>query len=381
MSGDAETLERLLREHEALFRDEQPPAYVPRGPRPDYSGLDSRVIIAREHQLDGWESCATFFAARDSADSPVARFEEAVDAVIAGDLPKLQTLLAATPDLARARSARQHHATLLNYIGANGIEGFRQKTPPNVVAVAATLLDAGAEVDALADLYGGHFHTLALIATSIHPKLAGVQEDLTRFLIARGAGADSSINASLADGQDKVASFLAMRGAPVDLEGAAGLGQLDTVRTFFDANGRLASSATSAQMLNGFSWACRYGHADVATFLLDRGADVNALLAPYQQTGLHWAAFGGYGSVVDLLLKRGARVDVVDGKWETTPLVWALHRWSENEVPREPRYYEVVRLLVDHGAHVKPDWLTAPKVRADAAMRHALRHGSRNTRS
>jgi len=39
---------------------------------------------------------------------------------------------------------RRHHATLLHYVGANGIESFRQKTPANAVDIARLLLDAGA---------------------------------------------------------------------------------------------------------------------------------------------------------------------------------------------------------------------------------------------
>ena len=78
-------------------------------------------------------------------------FETAVEAVIAGDLDTLRALLRSDPSLVRARSQREHHATLLHYVSANGVEDERQKTPPNAVEVARTLLEAGAEVDALAD--------------------------------------------------------------------------------------------------------------------------------------------------------------------------------------------------------------------------------------
>lgn len=57
--------------------------------------------------------------------------------------------------LARARSARVHHATLLHYGAANGVEDFRQQSTPNAVTVARRLLEAGAKVDALADTYDG----------------------------------------------------------------------------------------------------------------------------------------------------------------------------------------------------------------------------------
>ena len=82
-------------------------------------------------------------------------FESAVEAVIAGDLATLESLLKNHPELVRARSLREHRATLLHYVAANGVEDYRQKSPKNAVAVAQMLLRAGAEADALADMYGG----------------------------------------------------------------------------------------------------------------------------------------------------------------------------------------------------------------------------------
>ena len=69
----------------------------------------------------------------------------------------------------RARSARRHRATLFHYVGSNGIEGFRQRAPKNLVAIAAALLDAGADVNATAQMYGDADTTIGLAATSIHP--------------------------------------------------------------------------------------------------------------------------------------------------------------------------------------------------------------------
>ena len=67
----------------------------------------------------------------------------------------------------RQQSRRRHHARLLHYVGANGVEGFRQRTPANIVRIAEALIDAGADIDAEADMYGGGSRTLMLVATSI----------------------------------------------------------------------------------------------------------------------------------------------------------------------------------------------------------------------
>ena len=99
---------------------------------------------------------------------PDAPFETAVDAVVDGDVETLTDLLRANPDLVRARSSREHRATLLHYVGANGVEDERQRTPKNAVEVTRVLLDAGADIHSMADIYGGS-HTFGLVATSIHP--------------------------------------------------------------------------------------------------------------------------------------------------------------------------------------------------------------------
>ena len=66
----------------------------------------------------------------------------------------LKRLLDENPQLIRARSTREHQATLLHYVSANGVEGYRQKTPNNAAKVAEILLQAGAEVDAEAHTAG-----------------------------------------------------------------------------------------------------------------------------------------------------------------------------------------------------------------------------------
>src|SRR5262245_24526482 len=255
IAGDVRALERLLDEHPKLLREEHAPAYVPSGPGPHYGKLDARTIIAREQRFENWDEYEAFLRARGDESSQVARFETAVEAVITGDVTLLAQLLEADPTLIHTRSLRTHHSQLLHYIGANGIEGFRQKTPNNAVAVLELLLDSGAEINAEAGMYGGTT-TLGLVATSIHPQLAGVQDALIATLLERGATFANSVapdytsgnlvNACLANGRPQAAELLAQRGAPLDLEGAAGVGRLDVVKTFFTKDGEL-TNATEQQ--------------------------------------------------------------------------------------------------------------------------------------
>jgi ankyrin repeat protein len=276
------------------------------------------------------------------------------------------------------------------YVSANGVEDFRQKTPQNIVEIAKLLLEAGSDVNAESDAYGGGSTTLGLVATSIHPQRAGVQIPLMEILLDYGARIDqpsaggngqSIINGCLANGQPETAEFFANRGAPVDLEGAAALGQLSVVKSYFDGNGILRPPATKQQMESAFLYACGYGRKEVAEFLLEQGVDP-CLRNDAGQTGLHWAAYGPDVDLVRLLLQRDSPADVRDEGFHATPLDLALYLWANSpDVAERERCYEVVALLAGSGAKPDAAWYeedearqcVAEKMRADSRMLAALR--------
>ena len=205
-----------------------------------------------------------------------------------------------------------------------------------------------------------HFETFRAQAASLRDG-----EGLPRFVEAEFR---NLVNGCLANGRGEAAEYLAGLGALLDLEGAAGVGRIDLVEGFFNADGSLKASASAAQMPDGFTWACEYGRFEAVEFLLRRGMDVNARLRPHQQTGLHFAAYGGNANIVKALLKRGARVDATDETLGTTPLFWAIYAWSEEPMAPPARCHEVVRALVAGGSVIKSEWLQEPKVLADSNM-------------
>ena len=186
--------------------------------------------IAASHDFTTRDEFEAFARELRDPESPTARFEAAVDAVVNGDEATLDRLLRAHPELIHARSRRSHHSTLLLYVGANGVEGFRQKTPKNAVRIAERLLTAGAEVDAVGEMYRGTT-TLGLVATSVHPVTTGVQAELIDVLVRAGASLARAVapdytrglvvNACLANGRGEGAQLVAEHGAELDLEGAA----------------------------------------------------------------------------------------------------------------------------------------------------------------
>ena len=350
---------------------------------------DARFFVAREHGFESWPTFAAHLASLAQDGSPVSTFEEAADAIVRGDTARLAVLLERHPNLVHERSTRAHRSTLLHYVSANGVEDFRQKTPPNIVGIARMLISAGADVNAASEAYGGGSTTLGLVATSIHPEAAGVQIPLLELLLAHGAqmeqpalagNGNSIVWGCLANGQGAAARFFADRGARMNLLEAAGVGRLDLVKTHFDGGGSLKPSGTEEQMKSGFLYACGYGASDAAEFLLDRGVDPGTS-NERGQTGLHWAMYGPHVEVVRMLLRHGAPVNALDAT-ESTALHWGLHGWAmTSDAPEREGYYEAVGLLVRAGADVDLTRLerdqrrrrAVEEVRADARMLDILR--------
>jgi ankyrin repeat protein len=78
----------------------------------------------------------------------------------------------------------------------------------------------------------------------------------------------------------------------------------------------------------------KFGQIDIARFLLDNGADVNA----DDGQALTFASKAGHAEMVQLLIDYGADVNAN----ESDPIIWACIRGKE----------EVVRILVENGANV-----------------------------
>src|SRR5258708_22463825 len=186
----------------------------------------AQFFVARAHGCASLPKFVRHVEELQHAGSADAQFEEAADAIVSGDIDPLRLLLDERAELIRQRSSRDHRSTLLHYVSANGIEDFRQRTPPNIVEITRMLLDAGADVNAESEAYGGHSMTLGLAATSVHPEAARVQIELLEHLLARGAMIErlpgEAVSACLANGRPLAAPFLAEHGPYLDFENAAG---------------------------------------------------------------------------------------------------------------------------------------------------------------
>ena len=289
---------------------------------------DARLVVAHEYAFEDWPHLAKFTEAVRT-DGEVTRFETAVEAVISGDAGTLRSMLSQNPELVRARSSRRHRATLLHYIAANGVEGERQKTPANAVEIARILLDAGAEADALADMYDNKCTTMSMLVSSAHPHIAGLQGALAETLLDFGAELEgpgsnwqSSVMTALVFGYPDTAEALVKRGATVsNIGAAAGLGRVEDVA-------RLLPSADAKARHAALALATQLGRTDVVRLLLDAGEDPNRYNPDgyhSHATPLHQAIWGKHEKVVQLLVERGARLDIKDTVYQGTPLGWAIY--------------------------------------------------------
>ena len=328
---------------------------------------DAQFVIARSHGFDNWPKFSAHLDALGHAGAP---FEAAAQAIVDGDEETLRRLLRERPELIRARSEREHRATLLHYVAANGVENYRQQTPQNIVRIAEILLAAGAEVDAEANVYGGGSTTLGLVATSTHPRQAGLQIALIQLLLDHGArmehpnlaGNDhGAVFACLANGCPEAARYLADRGARLDLVAAAGVGRLDVVQS-------LVNQAEVSAREMALRYAAAYGNGDVVRSLLDRGVDVDAH-SGHGETALFYTVLSGHLDVINLLLERGARPGVRT-RYGGDVVGAALWRAGHGGDP--DRYVTIVATLVAAGGQV-PARHPPVNETVDAAL---ARHGS-----
>ena len=257
-------------------------------------------------------------------------FEVAADALVSGDFATLAKLIAEAPDLIRARSVLVHITRRCCIIWRPmAWRTSARSLPRTLLTMARLLLTSGAEVDALATMYGGEQTTMNMLVSSARPAQAGVQNALVETLLDFGAAIEgvgsadeSPLITALAHGYRSAAETLAKRGANTDnLVAAAGLGRLSAFT-------RLLPMSTSEDRHRALALAAQHGHVEIVRLLLDAGEDPNRYNPRGfhgHSTPLHQAALYGHDEVVQLLIERRARLDIPDTVYHGTPLGWAKH--------------------------------------------------------
>ena len=255
-------------------------------------------------------------------------FHPAMAAIVAGDLEQLSKLLEQTPELATRRSSCSH-PTLMQCLV------LTDPAPAMAAEIVRLLAEYGSVLDEPLIAAGSYNHDDVIAAL------------LDAGGNIEGDGRWSPLEEGLYWGAEQTAAFLVKRGARVDnLRKAAALGRMDYLQTCFDEAGALKPKIAGrvewpfgkplpAEVVhdprqivnNALIYAAAWGREDVVRFLLERGAEINAIPAGFDFAGtaLHYAALRGRRSMCELLLAHGADPSIRDTRVNAPPEGWASH--------------------------------------------------------
>lgn len=276
-----------------------------------------------------------------------ACFREAVAAIDAGDIERLEHLITTTPFLVRERLVSPG-AWLRDKVGM-ALDGFFQRPyllwfvaedpvrngtlPENIAAVASTIINA-ARHNSEANLQEQLDYALMLVSWSWIARQHGVQLDLIDVLVDAGAAFDGNQNNALVNANFAAAEHLVKRGATLTLAVALCLGWWNDVD-------RLVPMASDNEKQFAFVLSALHGKVDALRRMIPAGADSNAPCAELYPHGtpLHHAVSSGSVEAVKVLVQAGANLNVKDSVWGGTPLGWAQHYLSEEQGDHPDKEY------------------------------------------
>ncbi|XP_044260060.1 poly [ADP-ribose] polymerase tankyrase [Tribolium madens] len=277
---------------------------------------------------------------------------QVLEAAKSGDLEQVQRLLETYPNTVNCRDLDGRHSTPLHF--ASGY---------NRVAVVEYLLQQGADVHAkdkggLVPLHNacsyGHYEVTELLVkhganvnvadlwkfTPLHEASAKGKYEIVKLLLKHGAdptkkNRDGATALDLVrEGDQDVADLLRGNAALLDAAKKGNLARIQRLITPENINCRDVQGRNSTPL----HLAAGYNNVEVAEYLLEHGADVNA-----QDKGglipLHNASSYGHLDIAALLIKYNTVVNATD-KWGFTPL---------HEAAQKGRT-QLCALLLAHGA-------------------------------
>jgi uncharacterized protein len=224
-----------------------------------------------------------------------------VEAIHTGDVERLRELLADNPGLAQERLGDDDPDGMsrsLLHVATDWPGNF-----PNVAATIATLVAAGADVNAR--FAGPHTET------PLHWAASSDDVDALDALVAAGADLEATgaviaggtpLTDAVAFGQWRVARRLVEHGAEPTFREAAGLGHLDAVERACGSD----PPPSRDELTQALWYACHGGQRATAELLLEQGADLNWVSTWDQLTPLDAAERSDAHELARWLRSRGA---------------------------------------------------------------------------
>ncbi len=255
------------------------------------------------------------------------QFQPVVDAAYAGDFALFKSLLQRNPELITQESTDPGDSP--NLIQFVVVEGGLGKIP-EPVRFLKFLIENGSTAE-----------RQLVAAASVNSR------ELVDTLLGSGVDIDdgapwTAVEESLYWGHREMAEYLlnAVGAKLKTLCAAAMMGDLDKLKSFFK-DGRLLASvlpihfpwgkienSTAKDAINqAFLLGLRNKQYEAASYLLDRGAEINAIAPGNHEvcTALHQAAYSNDIEMVDWLIDRGAVATVKDSRFGADAIGWAKH--------------------------------------------------------
>jgi ankyrin repeat protein len=157
-----------------------------------------------------------------------------------------------------------------------------------------------------------------------------------------GGSGHNALSWALTVGSVESAMALVRNGIEPDFFCAAGLGDLERVRSFFDSKGLAANASRTGssrwvggkrlpappltareRVSDALYFASRNGHPNVVKELLAHDPDLS-FRAFLGGTALHWAYYSGRREVIEILIRAGADPQLRDEEYNCTPRAFGI---------------------------------------------------------
>ena len=200
---------------------------------------------------------------------------------------------------------------------------------------------------------------LAAIKTGNRAEVSRLLDMDSTLVNARDENGLSAVLTAAYYQQPDIVQLLVQRGAELNLFEACVVGDLPRVKTLIEQQPDLVN-AYAPDGFQPLGLAAFFGHADVAEFLLSRGAEVNSPSRnALRVMPLHSAIANRRTEIVRLLLDRGAAVNATQAD-DFTP----LHESAQNGM------LDVTQWLLDRGTNVNPRLSSNSKTPLALAIEH-----------